>query len=478
MATARRRKAWSRTARRAVPILAAWVVAGTTIWTTSGAVGADAPSGTVVFIADGTYTVPEGVTSLRFTVTGAGGGSSTSGQDPDGGETAVGTTSGTASTPGGNGGIESGLLSVAPGETLTVVVGRGGGSGSLSADQPDEGGIGGAGFGDGGNGGNAPQGHPSAGGGGGGSAILTGTEPLVVAGGGGGASGSSSLILGSPLNYFGGCQWPAIDASSPASTTPSTSSDWNIVSCPTGTDPTPASQSWVDACPGLAPGSPPSALCPLGDIPAASRDGAVGVAALSDVHHANGPGGGGGGGATGGAGGVPAANSLTTGGGQGGVSFADTSRTSEVAESSADNAGGTGDPTTFCSVGDHIQGAGDDTDQGPPTCTTVGSPAGDGEVALTPVAPTDAPSTSASSNDPSTTIDTAVSPAATAASGPSPSGTIVPPTSTASTSTRPSQEPTTITVDEPDIAATPVTKAATTAAPAAVPVASTPTYAG
>ena len=496
MATSYRRQTRSSAARRGASVVAACAVVAAGFWTTTDIVGADSTSDTAVFTNDGTYTVPDGVTSLHFAVTGAGGGSSTSGPLPAI-QDATATPFNAASAMGGNGGVETGLLTVTPGEVLTIKVGRAGGGGASSADQADAGGIGGSGFGNGGKGGSAPKGYPSAGGGGGGSAILSGTTPQVVAGGGGGASGSSGVLaLGSPLNYFGGCPSHAIDAPSPDSTTTTAAPSWNAVPCDSSVTSPPSSStlSWLDACPGLSPGTTPSGLCPIGATPVASRDGAAGIEAKSDEQQANGPGGGGGGGATGGAGGIAAANSLTTGGGQGGANFADPNRTSEVAESTADNAGGIGNPTTFCLVADHILSAGD-PDPGPPICGTVGSPASDGEVTLTPVTPTNWPevSTSPTSVDPtSTSTIPAVTQATETDESPSSSTTDASPTSTKAVppTSVPAPTPTPAPIPPPSTtvirnsitptttAMKPVTHAATTAASTATPVAATPTYTG
>lgn len=123
----------------------------------------------VVFDTCGTkaWTVPAGVTSATFVVSGAAGGAGIGGH-----------------APGGRGGESTATLGVTPGQTFTIVVGCRGGNGALNT-----GGVGGTGDGTGGSGGGATNG---AGGGGGGSSVSRGALPVIVAGGGGGGGGSSS----------------------------------------------------------------------------------------------------------------------------------------------------------------------------------------------------------------------------------------------------------------------------------------------
>ena len=135
-----------------------------------------------------TYTVPQGVSSLKLTVTGASGGS------------------GYLPLPGGNGGLGgpgaqvTGFLSVTPGQQLTINVGGGGGN------APDtDGGGGGTGVDDihanaGGGGGNSGGiGGGGGGGGGGASSVVTELYNFVIAGGGGGGGGGGCFF-----GYFGG----------------------------------------------------------------------------------------------------------------------------------------------------------------------------------------------------------------------------------------------------------------------------------
>lgn len=456
-----RRRTVNKVMRRASAALATCVLVGAGAWVTTDAVGADDPGDPVVFSSDGTYVVPDGVTSLRFTVTGAGGGGSASGWVTNQGQDPTPTNMATA---GGDGATETGLLAVAPGEVLSVVVGRAGGGGTASANGPDTGGVGGSGFGNGGSGGDGVDGYPSSGGGGGGSAILSGSTPLVVAGGGGGAAGSGSLlVMGIPLNYFGSVGSCIVGAETPCPTTSTTT-------------PPPPAPTWVAACPGLAPNASPTAPCPTGPSPADSADGTPGVDAKSDVHQTNGAGGGGGGGFTGGAGGIPTTDSLTTGGGQGGTNFVATARTSDVTDSSTDNAGGTDDAITFCAVSGASVSAESDAEPDRPRCATTESAADDGEVALTPVATSDPAG-------PSTNVDTPVSPAAIAAPDPSTQTPTTTEPSTVDTTDPAIADTSTLDTTDPTTTLTNTTAAArATGAPtdasAATPVAATPRYTG
>jgi intein/homing endonuclease len=123
------------------------------------------------------YTVPQGVTSIVVKLWGGGGGAG-------GGDT--------ANRNGGNGGggaYAYKVISVTPGETLTVTVGGGGGGGA--SDVAGSGG-GAGGYNGGAAGGNAGgSGTSGAGGGGGGrSTIARGATILAVAAGGGGGGGA------------------------------------------------------------------------------------------------------------------------------------------------------------------------------------------------------------------------------------------------------------------------------------------------
>ena len=149
-----------------------------------------------------TFTVPSGITSLSISAWGAaGGGGGNDGQQ--GGH-------------GGGGAYSTSILTVNPGDVLTLFVG-GGGGGGLSCAAGYGGGSGGFGYGNGGIGGNAGYYgcSGSAGGGGGATAILNGNTLLVIAAGGGGgggggndapsgAGGSSDAGGGSTNNSTGG----------------------------------------------------------------------------------------------------------------------------------------------------------------------------------------------------------------------------------------------------------------------------------
>lgn len=123
-----------------------------------------------------TWTVPQGVTSLTFTVLGGAGGATP------------------AANYGGAGSMVTGTLSVAAGDILTLIVGQGG-AGQLTGTAPAPG----QGFGNGGAGGTPRPASATYTGasGGGGSAILVNGAPAVVAGGGGGG-GSSIHGPGAP----------------------------------------------------------------------------------------------------------------------------------------------------------------------------------------------------------------------------------------------------------------------------------------
>ena len=122
--------------------------------------------------SDQNFTVPNGVTSINVSLTGAGGGGLSSG-----------------SGNGGNGGLVSGTLAVTPGEVLTILVGQGGVG--FTSTNP---------YG----GGGRPSSSSIAGSGGGRSAIRrVGTE-LVTAGGGGGAGNGNSGGAGGGLTAAAG----------------------------------------------------------------------------------------------------------------------------------------------------------------------------------------------------------------------------------------------------------------------------------
>lgn len=152
----------------------------------NGTFVAPAPVGTSDQAVTTTWTVPEGVSKICFSVLGGGGGRSY-----------------LSYMQGGPGGLITGELMVTPGQQLTLVVAAGGiGAPSLAA-------TGGGGYGDGGSvlepsqeASAAGTLNSYAGSGGGGSAILLGTgdsaTPLVVAGGGGGGGFAGWWTLKEP----------------------------------------------------------------------------------------------------------------------------------------------------------------------------------------------------------------------------------------------------------------------------------------
>lgn len=119
--------------------------------------------------ADQTFTVPADVYSLTIKAWGAGGG---------------GTNGTTGQGNGGAGGYTTGLLSVIPGDVLTIVTGGAGRIKSIVAT-----------YGGGGAGGNdTSSGNFDGGSGGGRSAVIRGGVEILTAGGGGGAGGATALI--------------------------------------------------------------------------------------------------------------------------------------------------------------------------------------------------------------------------------------------------------------------------------------------
>lgn len=143
-----------------------------------------------------TYTVPDGVTTIKVEVWGAGGG--------DGGDDQGGTGT---NKPGGNGGYVSGTLPVSPGQTFTVYVGDSGGDGTDTGNPPPGGSGGASPWFNGGAGGDGVYAQynvnsGSGGGGGGATALVRDSDGAVIAvgeagGGGGGAHDSNN-------NYGGG----------------------------------------------------------------------------------------------------------------------------------------------------------------------------------------------------------------------------------------------------------------------------------
>lgn len=110
------------------------------------------------FTANGTFTIPAGITALKVTLVGGGGGS--------GGAFGIVCTAGATSGGGGGGTCISYLTSLTPGATISVTIGGAGTAGAASG---------------------------TAGGAGGNSTLTSGTQSIttVTAGGGGGSAGST-----------------------------------------------------------------------------------------------------------------------------------------------------------------------------------------------------------------------------------------------------------------------------------------------
>lgn len=131
-----------------------------------------------------TFTVPQGVTSLSLTATGAEGGQG--GSDQSG-----------PSPTGGYQGIVTGTISVTPGQTLTIDVGNGGATGASKVGAGASASVGGtnplAAY-TGGNGGiDGTLGNSGVGGAGGAATVITTGQSTVVAGGAGGSGGSGQF---------------------------------------------------------------------------------------------------------------------------------------------------------------------------------------------------------------------------------------------------------------------------------------------
>ena len=185
------------------------IVVEPTSVTTTITTGSD---GSQNFSTDGTFRVPDGVTALTVDVRGAGGaGGNADSYGP-----------GTPASPGAYGDTVKNVLAVTPGQTLTVVVGRGGNRASYSV---TTGGSGGSGYTNGSQGGNGYDANNNyddwaygGGGGGGSSGIKLGTTKLAEARGGSGGRGSdydgdSEFCTGGQGGLGGGSNYPSITAS-------------------------------------------------------------------------------------------------------------------------------------------------------------------------------------------------------------------------------------------------------------------------
>jgi hypothetical protein len=177
---------------RVVAIGSGLLLAGGFTLASIGSAGAAPTSQSFAFTGSpGSFTVPVGVCQITVDAFGARAGAGFIADASAGATSAPGRPGGPiaaqAVASGGLGGHESAtVVSVTPGESLSVVVG-GAGNGANGG----TGGTGGFGAFSGGNGGGHSTigGQSGGGGGGGASAVLRGTTPLVVAGGGGGAAG-------------------------------------------------------------------------------------------------------------------------------------------------------------------------------------------------------------------------------------------------------------------------------------------------
>ncbi len=170
------------------------------IGTASPTVTAGTPPGSQTFTSSGTFTVPTGVTSVKVTLAGGGAGGG-------GGQRRAASSPGCGCGGGGGGGggggqyLQDQVVSVTPGQNITVTVGSGGagGTGGGSADQIAPSGSAGesssfgslvtAAGGSGGNGANSTTG--GAGGGAGGAGGTAGSSGGSGPGGSGGAGGNS-----------------------------------------------------------------------------------------------------------------------------------------------------------------------------------------------------------------------------------------------------------------------------------------------
>jgi len=228
-----------------------------------------------IFLADGSFSVPDGVRSIEVKAWGGSGGSSYAGTIPGGGGGAVVTT-----------------IPVIPSEVLTVRVGKGGTDGSDSGASGNV--AGGAGWH---TGGPALAATYSGGGGGGASALLNSDGPILVAGGGGGAGRSTRGGAGGGQSGESGV-----------------GQSWQGASVTGGSGGTQS---------GVAPGGTASGgSCVRGGWPGNSGSGGAGNSTAQCGAGSYGAGGGGGGWQSGGGG---AANRVTGGGlgsgGGGGSSF-------------------------------------------------------------------------------------------------------------------------------------------------------------
>lgn len=277
------------------------------------------------------YPIPAGTTSVRYTVTGAGG----------------------ANTPrfnGGSGATQNGTITLSgAATTLTVVVGAAGANA----------GLGGAGFGNGGSAASTLDANDIGRGGGGGSAVLNGTAVLVASGGGGGAGAASTTGNYTGASGIGGDAYPSPAAGAPSVVTVTaggaqlTANGGNPPSGTTGgtagTGGTPTTAANLTRYPGNAGGNRASganggANGGAGAVAPSTAGGAGNTVAVAG-------GGGGGGYAGGGSGAAAALNpgggqyALFAGGGAGGGNYTAPTGVNVTSGSSANNPGGDGSIT-------------------------------------------------------------------------------------------------------------------------------------
>lgn len=184
--------------------------------------------GSVSFLRDNTWVVPDGVTKITVQVTGAGGGGTASGYNFGGGggggsclkkgatvlaEAEGGRGANYNEISGKPGSVTSTVVSVTPGDTLTVLIGGGGGGGGYSTTANNGGGGGGYGpCGIGGAGGSSSSaaggtGGQDYGGGGGASGTVAGGNAATSTGGtgaNGGVGGTATAGGAAGTNSGGG----------------------------------------------------------------------------------------------------------------------------------------------------------------------------------------------------------------------------------------------------------------------------------
>lgn len=294
-------------------------------WTQAATSGSVTGSATVTFSTAGNHTldIPAGVTSVTYTLVGAGGGGG------DGGSGSGGS--------GADGASQIGTITLSSnpnGTSLTVWVGGGGAGGTSSGGGNGGAGCATAGYGAGGAGGGSKNG----GGGGGGASCIdvfgTPGSPIAVVGGGGGGGGNASGGDKNSGGGGGGGQGGCGSGDSACSTNPGTntaSSGRSTVSTEcndpgaggsstsTGSTPGPFTNSSNSSGSG---GTKGSSCANAGGTPTASGSSSSNIGGAGGASNGTGtPGGGGGGGGGGlGSGGGAAGGTGTSAGGGGGGS--------------------------------------------------------------------------------------------------------------------------------------------------------------